>query len=177
MENFARSPLGAAAALKKGLVGKALDTEIRRLSACTARLTVEHEPLPWPDNRLTLSDKKDWLGINKPNIYYDVSDYVRRSAKDYTVPLLQRLADGLGATSFKLSPEFLNSDHIMGGCIMGADPTTSVVDADCRAHDHHNLFLPGGGAMPSGTASNSTLTMAALALKAGDAIVDQLRHG
>jgi len=177
MENFARSPLGAAAALKKGLVGKALDTEIRRISACTARLTVEHEILPLPDNRLTLSNKKDWLGINKPNIYYDVGDYVRLSAKEYTVRRLQELAAGLGATSFQLSPEFLNSDHIMGGCVMGADAATSVVDPDCRAHDHHNLFLPGGGAMPSGTALNSTLSMAALALKAADAVVDQLRHG
>jgi choline dehydrogenase-like flavoprotein len=177
MENFARSPLGAAAALKKGLVGKALDAEIRRLSACTARLSVEHEPLPLSQNRLTLSDKKDWLGINKPNIYYDVGEYVRQSAKEYTVPLLKKLADGLGATRFQLSPQFLNSDHIMGGCIMGSDPATAVVDADCRAHDHHNLFLPGGGAMPSGTASNSTLTMAALALKAAGAITDQLKHG
>ena len=60
---------------------------------------------------------------------------------------------------------------------MGSDPATAVVDGDCRAHDHPNLFLPGGGAMPSGTASNSTLTMAALALKAADAIADQLKHG
>jgi fructose 5-dehydrogenase large subunit len=177
MENFARSPLGAAAALKKGLVGKALDVEIRRLSACTARLTVEHEILPSANNRLTLSSKKDWLGINKPNIYYDVGDYVRQSAKEYTVPRLQQLAAELGGTKFQLSPEFLNSDHIMGGCVMGAEPATAVVDVDCRAHDHPNLFLPGGGAMPSATASNSTLTMAALALKAADAITDQLRHG
>ncbi|WP_407121896.1 GMC family oxidoreductase [Bradyrhizobium sp. STM 3561] len=177
MENFARSPLGAAAALKKGLVGKALDAEIRRLSACTARLTVEHEILPSANNRLTLSTQKDWLGINKPNIYYDVGDYVRQSAKEYTVPRLRRLAAELGATKFQLSPEFLNSDHIMGGCIMGTEPTMAVVDPDCRAHDHPNLFLPGGGAMPSATASNSTLTMTALALKAADAIVVQLRHG
>ncbi|HEY6600207.1 MAG TPA: GMC family oxidoreductase, partial [Xanthobacteraceae bacterium] len=177
MENFARSPLGAAAALKKGLVGKALDTEIRRLSACTARLTVEHEILPSANNRLTLSSQKDWLGINKPNIHYDVGDYVRQSAKEYTVPRLQQLAAELGAIKFQLSPEFLNSDHIMGGCIMGAEPAMAVVDADCRAHDHQNLFLPGGGAMPSATASNSTLTMTALALKAADAITNQLRHG
>lgn len=176
MENFARSPLGAAAALKKGLVGKALDTEIRRLAACTARLTVEHEILPSADNRLTLSSQKDWLGLNKPNIHYDVGDYVRQSAEEYTVPRLRQLAAELGATKFQLSPEFLNSDHIMGGCIMGSEPATSVVDPDCRAHDHPNLFLPGGGAMPSATASNSTLTMTALALKAADAIAHQLRH-
>jgi GMC oxidoreductase len=95
-------------------------------------LSVEHEPLPQPNNRLTLSDKKDWLGINKPNIYYDVGDYVRRSAKEYTVPRLRQLAAELGATSFQLSPEFLDSDHIVGGCIMGNDPATAVVDADCR---------------------------------------------
>jgi fructose 5-dehydrogenase large subunit len=177
MENFARSPLGAAAALKKGLVGKALDVEIRRLSACTARLTVEHEILPSANNRLTLSSQKDWLGINKPNIHYDVGDYVRQSAREYTVPRLQQLAAELGATKFQLSPEFLNSDHIMGGCVMGAEAATAVVDADCRAHDHSNLFLPGGGAMPSGTASNSTLTMTALAMKAADAITNQLKHG
>ncbi|CAE6804587.1 MULTISPECIES: GMC family oxidoreductase [Paraburkholderia] len=177
MENAARSAIGGVAALKKGLVGKALDAEIRRLSACTAKLTVEHEPLPLPYNRLTLSSKKDWLGINKPNIYYDVSDYVRLSAKEYTVPLLKRLAAELGATKVDISPEFLNSDHIMGGCITGADPATSVVDVDCRAHDHHNLFLPGGAAMTTGGGVNSTITMAALALKAGDAIVAQLKHG
>jgi hypothetical protein len=33
MENFARSPLGAAAALKKGLVGKAQEAEIRQNSS------------------------------------------------------------------------------------------------------------------------------------------------
>jgi fructose 5-dehydrogenase large subunit len=176
MENAARGAIGGVAALKKGLVGKALDAEIRRLSACTAKLTVEHEPLPLPYNRLTLSSKRDWLGINKPNIHYDVSDYVRRSAKEYTLPLLKRLTAELGATKVDLSPEFLNSDHIMGGCIMGADTSTSVVDVDCRAHDHHNLFLPGGGAMTTGGGVNSTITMAALALKAGDAIVAQLRH-
>jgi choline dehydrogenase-like flavoprotein len=176
MENIARSTIGGVAALKKGLVGKALDAEIRRLSACTARLTIEHEPLPLPQNRLTLSSKKDWLGINKPNIYYDVSDYVRRSAKEYTVPLRRRLATELGATKFDLSPQFLNSDHIMGGCIMGTDPSSSVVDVGCRAHDHDNLFLPGGAAMTTGGSGNSTITMAALALKAADAIVDQLRH-
>jgi choline dehydrogenase-like flavoprotein len=101
-ENAARSVTGGMAALKKGLVGKALDAEIRRLSACTAKLTIEHEILPDPNNRLTLSSKKDWLGINKPNIYYDVGDYVRRSANEYTVPLLKRLISELGATRSRL---------------------------------------------------------------------------
>jgi len=174
--NMARSRLGAIQALKKGLVGKALDVEIRRLSACTAELTLEHELLPDPNNRLTLSDKKDALGIPKPNIYYDVGDYVRKSAEVYSTPLVKKLAHEMGATDIKVTTEFTNSDHIMGGLIMGADPADSVVDVDCRAHDHPNLFLPGGGAMTTAGCGNSTLTMAALALKAADAMAAQLTH-
>jgi len=174
--NMARSRLGAMQALKTGLVGKALDAEIRRLSACTAELTIEHELLPDPNNRLTLSSLKDALGIPKPNIYYDVGPYVRKSAEIYSTPLVKQLAHEMGATDVKVTTEFTNSDHIMGGMIMGADPTDSVVDVDCRAHDHANLFLPGGGAMTTAGCGNSTLTMAALALKAADAMVAQLAH-
>jgi choline dehydrogenase-like flavoprotein len=175
--NMARSRIGATAALKKGLVGKALDREIRRLAACTAEIAIEHELLPDPNNRLTLSDKKDWLGLNKPNIYYDVGDYVRRSASEFSIPIVQRLAKELGATDVQIASEFTHSDHMMGATIMGSDASTSVVDSDCRAHDHENLFLPGGGAMTTGGAGNSTLTMTALALKAGDAIVRQMKGG
>ena len=63
----------------------------------------------------------------------------------------------------------------MGGTIMGLDTHDSVVDADCRAHDHDNLFLPGGGAMPSTACGNSTITMVALAFKAADALVKQAK--
>jgi choline dehydrogenase-like flavoprotein len=175
--NMARSTFGGVAAVRKGLVGKALDAEIRRLSACTAEIAIEHELLPDPNNRLTLSDKKDWLGINKPNIYYDVGDYVRRCAQEYSVPLVRKLAAELGAVDTQVSTVFTNSDHIMGGTIMGANPADSVVDPDCRAHDHPNLFLPGGGAMTTSGCGNSTLTMAALALKAADAVIDQAKRG
>jgi choline dehydrogenase-like flavoprotein len=64
----------------------------------------------------------------------------------------------------------------MGGTIMGNDPANSVVDNQCRAHDHRNLFLPGGGAMASTACGNSTLTMVALAFKAADAIVKQAQE-
>ncbi|MBB6243013.1 GMC family oxidoreductase [Rhodanobacter sp. MP1X3] len=174
--NMARSRLGGIAALEKGLVGKALDQEIRRLSACTAEIAIEHELLPDPNNRLTLSDKRDWLGLPKPNIYYDVGDYVRRSAQTYSVPIGKRLGAAMGATDIQVSTGFTQSDHIMGGTIMGRDTGKSVVDVDCRAHDHSNLFLPGGGAMTTGGCGNSTLTMAALAFKAADAIVSQLKQ-
>jgi choline dehydrogenase-like flavoprotein len=173
--NFARNRFVTFAALKKGLVGKALDAEIRRMTACTADVVAAHEILPSPDNRLTLSDKKDWLGLPKPSIHYDVGDYVRKSAEVYSLPIGKRIAAAMGAKDVKISPKFAQSKHIMGGTIMGHDAGDSVVDVDCRSHDHENLFLPGGGAMASTACGNSTITMTALSFKAADAIVSQMR--
>lgn len=173
--NFARNRFVTFAALKKGLVGKALDSEIRRMTACTADVVLAHEVLPHADNRLTLSSKKDWLGLPKPAIHYDVGDYTRKSAEVYSVPLGKRIAQAMGATDMKIATKFAQSKHIMGGTIMGLDPKDSVVDAECRAHDHDNLFLPGGGAMASTACGNSTITMVSLGLKAADAMVRQLR--
>ena len=169
--NAARSQIAGMRALKTGLVGKALDAEIRRLSACTGEISIEHEILPQASNRLTLSTKRDWLGLNKPNIYYDVGDYVRRGSAEMMIPIAKQVAKQLGATKVTMTTEYTHSDHMMG-----ADASSSVVDADCRAHDHENLFLPGGAAMVSAGAGNSTITMAALALKAADAIVVQLKR-
>src|SRR5688500_10060138 len=53
---------------------------------------------------------------------------------------------------------------------MGTDPKRSVVTPDQRAHDHANLFLLGSGVFPTSAASNPTLTIAALALRAVTAI-------
>jgi choline dehydrogenase-like flavoprotein len=58
---------------------------------------------------------------------------------------------------------------------MGTDPTQSVVTPDQRAHDHPNLFLLGSGVFPTGAASNPTLTIAALALRAVVPITRALR--
>ena len=173
--NFARNRFVTFNALKQGLVGKSLDAEIRRMTACTADIVLAHEVLPQADNRLTLSNKKDWLGLPKPAIHYDVGDYTRKAAEVYSLPIGKRIAEAMGATDIKISPKFAQSKHIMGGTIMGLDAGDSVVDADCRAYDHDNLFLPGGGAMASTACGNSTITMVALGLKAADAIVRQMR--
>ncbi|XAW88325.1 GMC family oxidoreductase [Vibrio sp. CDRSL-10 TSBA] len=174
--NFARNRFVTFGALQKGLVGKALDEEIRRMTACTANIVMAHEMLPDSNNRLTLSDKKDWLGLPKPAINYDVGDYVRRSHEQYSKPIANDIAEAMGAIDKTFSKQFNPSKHIMGGTIMGRDPATSVVDDVCRSHDHRNLFLPGGGAMPSTACGNSTITMVALAFKAAEAIVKQAQE-
>ena len=51
---------------------------------------------------------------------------------------------------------------------MGRDLNDSVVDADCRAHDHENLYIAGGATMASVSCINSTLSMVAVSLMMAD---------
>ncbi|MDH2328199.1 GMC family oxidoreductase [Cereibacter sp. SYSU M97828] len=177
LNNFARNRDIAKRAMASGKVGRALDEEIRRLTATSLNVVAAFEMLPDPNNRLTLSAQKDWLGLPRPSVYWDVGDYVRRSSVEYSNPLAQRIAEAVGATDFKpASPEkFSTSKHIMGGTIMGNDAATSVVDRHSRTHDHANLYLPGGGAMASTACGNSTITMTAMAFMAAEALVSEAK--
>jgi quinoprotein glucose dehydrogenase len=64
-------------------------------------------------------------------------------------------------------------DHPGGGCRMGSDPSSSVVDSFGRTHDHQNLFVVGAPTMVSASCANGTLTMCALALRAAEAIAQE----
>lgn len=60
--------------------------------------------------------------------------------------------------------------HQCGTARMGADPATSVVDAFGKAHDHDNLWILDASILPTSAAVNPSLTVAALALRAGERI-------
>jgi choline dehydrogenase-like flavoprotein len=53
--------------------------------------------------------------------------------------------------------------HQMGGCVMGKDPKTSVVDSRLRFHDLDNLFVVDGSVLPSALGVNPQLTIFGLA--------------
>jgi choline dehydrogenase-like flavoprotein len=176
LNNISRVAPATDQALKLGLVGKALDDEIRRRAAFGVDLSISLEPLPNPDNRLTLSKtRRDGLGLPCPDIHYELGDYARKGY-DKACDQLRHIGSLFNAEEFHITTSLNANNHIMGGTIMGADPKDSVVDGDCRAHDHANLWLPGGGPMPSASVVNSTLTMAALGLKSADAIARALVH-
>jgi choline dehydrogenase-like flavoprotein len=50
---------------------------------------------------------------------------------------------------------------------MGSDPALSVVDDGLRLHEASNVVALGAGCFPTSSASNPTLTLSALALRAG----------
>jgi choline dehydrogenase-like flavoprotein len=170
LNNISRVAVATDQALKLGLSGAALDNEIRRRAALGVDLSISLEPLPDPHNRLTLSaTRRDPLGLPCPDIFYSVGDYARKGY-DMACDQLRHIGSLFHADEFDITTSLNANNHMMGSTIMGADPRTSVVNGNCRAHDHSNLWLPGGGPMASASVVNTTLTMAALALKAADAI-------
>jgi choline dehydrogenase-like flavoprotein len=58
--------------------------------------------------------------------------------------------------------------HHIGTARMGASPSTSVVDGDCRVHNVGNLFISSSAVFPTSGQANPTLTIIALALRLGD---------
>lgn len=53
--------------------------------------------------------------------------------------------------------------HLMGGCTLGSDPATSVVDSQLKYHGLDNLFVVDGSVFPSGLGVNPQLSIFALA--------------
>ena len=65
--------------------------------------------------------------------------------------------------------------HQAGTCRMGADAATSVVNADCRAHELDNLYVVDTSVFPSIGAVNPALTAMANSLRVGDHLRDRLK--
>ena len=57
---------------------------------------------------------------------------------------------------------------------MGTDPTTSVLNADCRAHEVDNLYVVDTSVFPSIGAVNPALTAMANALRVGDHLLGRM---
>jgi choline dehydrogenase-like flavoprotein len=62
------------------------------------------------------------------------------------------------------------NSHMCGTAVAGTDPSTSVLNPECRSHDVDNLFVVDGSFFPSSAALNPALTIAANALRVAPTI-------
>ncbi len=117
------------------------------------------EDLPYHENRVLLNDDE----ADGISIQYTIKPELRRRAA-----LLRRLvSDRLKERRLTfLTKDFdLNFGHPCGTCVMSDDPSTGVVDRNCRAHGIANLFITDASFMPTSGAINPSLTVAANALR------------
>ena len=129
----------------------------------------------------------DGLGLLRPEIHYDLSDYTKEGFRRAKVLATKIITEMLGAVELTVpigqgkftykgeEYSFQGAGHLMGTYRMGDDPAKSVVDKDQRSWDHKNLFLVGDGVFPSTGTSNPSLTIAALSFQAGDTVANDLK--
>jgi choline dehydrogenase-like flavoprotein len=158
----------------KLLLGDAVMADWRsRTARGTARVRGYYDAHPDKDSRLTLdASAKNRFGDPMPVIQHrvDAATQARAAATrehfQGLFALLAKANDGRAGQTSGLNYQ----DHPAGGCRMGADPATSVVDSHGRTHDHENLFVVGSPTLPTGGCTNGTLTFLALALRSADEI-------
>jgi choline dehydrogenase-like flavoprotein len=64
--------------------------------------------------------------------------------------------------------------HEAGGARMGTNSATSVLNANCQAHDCKNLFIADGAPFVGQADKNPTWTIMALAWRTADAITGMM---
>jgi choline dehydrogenase-like flavoprotein len=129
------------------------------------------EDLPYFDNRVQLSERPGGDGRQRMRIRYRLhaNEIERHSVflrlvKEVLGPFRTR-ALGSGRNNANLG-------HVCGTCRFGTDPTTSVLNAQNRAHEVDNLYVVDTSFFPSSTGLNPSLTVAANALRVA-AHIDQ----
>jgi len=154
------------------LFGDALLDDWRgRTRQGVARVRAYYDVLPAKESEVTLdgSLRNPW-GDPMPRLTFrDAPESVAlRSWTEETIrDLFRRMAragDGEVISSESAAGD-IGQEHPGGGCRMGDDPATSVVDKDGRAHDHENLFIAGAPTNVTASCCNGTLTFAALGLR------------
>lgn len=160
------------------LLGDELMADWRqRANQGTARVRAYYDVIPDKESALTLNESaKNAYGDPQPKLTFrdsPESTELRPHTEDSIKLLFQRMARAGNGEIIRVSVDEFQ-DHPAGGCRMGNDPVTSVVDSYGRAHDHENLFVVGAPTSVSGGCANATLTFLAVALRQATAIAKEL---
>jgi choline dehydrogenase-like flavoprotein len=138
------------------------------------------EDLPSSDNRVTVTrDGRTRLSYTPNN--EEGHRQLQRQLKD----LLARIPCDVHGTKCFQGLSRINAyigkriplagvAHQNGTARFGADPATSVLDLNCRAHEVDNLYVVDGSFFPSSSAVNPALTIMANALRVADHLKQRL---
>lgn len=128
------------------------------------------------------------MGRDIPNGEMDLDD-ARRLTCDWELDesqdfferlksTMKEVANELGA-DFAINPTWLLrrviTVHPLGGCPMGRRPEAGVVDPHGRVFGHDDLYVADGSIMPGPVGPNPSLTVAALADRIAEGIIEEQR--
>ncbi len=127
------------------------------------------EDTPQFENRVFIDQAKtDKYGVPDLQVFHR---YNKRdlAARDALYSEAKKILKKAGALFFYSMP-IETFSHGLATCRMGTDPSNSVVDENCKVWGMDNLYVIDASVMPSGGSVNPSLTIAALALKASEAL-------
>jgi choline dehydrogenase-like flavoprotein len=179
LEDIHRFPAG-------GGYGKQLKDDYRRYYGATIGFSGRGEMIPNDDSYAELDpDVVDRWGIPVLRFHWKWTDHELNQVK-HMQQTFRALVAEMGGEVFSPMPGRAEGYgiapggriiHELGGARMGSDRRTSVVNANCQAHDVKNVFITDGAPFVSQADKNPTWTILALAWRTSDYIAEQRKQG
>src|SRR6476660_439655 len=159
---------------KPGETKLAPEWTLERVARHAVDFWLSTEDLPRPENRVTV-DRDGKLTLS----YTATNDESKKRLHEKLKTMLGRL---------RMEPDhrfhrfaYMSNDipvagvaHQAGTCRMGDDAGTSVVNAECKAHEVDNLYVVDTSVFPSIGAVNPALTAMANSLRVGDHLLERM---
>ena len=135
------------------------------------------EQTPDPENRITLSGRKDRFGVPIPKAQWQVGELEMRTISRFANIIHQQfskdqlpppvLEEWVRKADFDKA-EIIDMAHTAGTTRMSLDPSKGVVDQNCKVHNVEALYVAGASVFPTSGHANPTLMIVALALRLAD---------
>ncbi|HXD76884.1 MAG TPA: GMC family oxidoreductase [Puia sp.] len=159
-------------------VGKAFKDGLSAPGSWFVSMGMQGETIPKFENHVRLSpDHKDQWGIPQlvTSVGYDDND--ARMCADFLARGAEMLEAG-GCKNISGADNHQNPGldiHEVGGCRMGRDPKTSMLNEWNQLHACKNVFVTDGACMASTGNQNPSLTFMAITARAANHAVDELK--
>ena len=161
--------------------GAGFKQRVRERYPALAALHPYGEILPRPDNRVTVDEARtDRYGVPLMHIDVTFGDNEMRMVR-HMHEVADEILHTAGAEMVPARPDEHDRPgaaiHEHGTVRMGDDPARSVLNRFNRMHEVDNVLVVDGSSFTSASEKNPTLTILALAWRAGDYLAEELRSG
>ena len=175
---------GSGKPLNPGGYGLSLKSDYRRFYGATVSFAGRGEMIPNPNSYCEIDPNVvDKWGIPVLRFAFKWTDHEINQAKHMqeTFRALIKEMGGYPLTEMPSRDDGYGIEtggriiHEVGVTRMGHDPKTSVLNANCQAHDVRNLFVADGGPFVSNPDKNCTWTILALSMRTSEHIAEQVK--
>jgi choline dehydrogenase-like flavoprotein len=146
---------------------------LKQLATHSIGWWAQTEDLPDPDHRVRVEGEKLYIDYTPNNVeahdrlIYRWTDSLKTIEKE-----LDGFQRGVMHPRGEIPIQVMANQ--CGTCRFGEDPTTSVLDLNCRTHDIDNLYIVDSSFFPSNASVSPALTIIANALRVGNHLIERL---